>query len=286
MPRHNWYEKGTNNGQCDQCGRIFKFTELMRRWDNAMVDAACFEIRQPQDFIRPILDNQAAPIIRIRPNLTTTYLLIPTGTNRVQMFDGPIPAYGTYLEVYARVALLDWSPTGTAAVIYSQSRPGPTTQSFYVSISTTGTMQITWVDSAGSATNVPSTANLSGTAANTVLYLKWILDFDNGSGGNDAFFYTSTDGITYTQLGATVTTAGVTDIKPTQTPPTIGAFAGGAAGGDPPTDMKIYNVYVNAAPDSANRVSFNSDLGAVGARQFQAASQTYQLFGDTTFVTP
>lgn len=52
-----------------------------------------------------------------------------------------------------------------------------------------------------------STAALSTTNGDEV-YLKMTLDVDNGAGGYDIAFYTSTDGTTWTQLGTTVTTAG------------------------------------------------------------------------------
>lgn len=271
--------------QCDQCGRVFKSSQMQLRWDGAWVDRACFEIRQPQDYVKAVPDYQAAQVVRWRPPLTTSYLSIPTGVNRAQLSDGPIPTYGNYVEVYAKVSLLDWSPSGNAAVIYSQSRPGAGRQSFYVSISTAGAMQFTWTPASGVSENSVSTANLSATPASTILYLKWILSL--GTASTDAFFYTSTDGETYVQLGAPVNTPGASDILSTGTPPTIGAFAGGAVGGDAPTDIKIYNVYVNGQADSFPKVEFNADLGAPGARSFQAGAQTYQLIGtDITFVTP
>lgn len=43
-------------------------------------------------------------------------------------------------------------------------------------------------------------------------FVKVTLDVDNGSSGNDVRFYTSDDGVTWTQLGDTITTAGVTSI--------------------------------------------------------------------------
>jgi hypothetical protein len=64
MPKGRYYEEGSNNGVCDQCGRIFKFTDLRKRWDGAYVDAACFEIRQPQDFVRAVRDNPSVPVSR------------------------------------------------------------------------------------------------------------------------------------------------------------------------------------------------------------------------------
>ena len=49
---------------CDECGFRFKASKLMRRWDGAMVDAACFEPRHAQDFIRAKKDSNVLPFIR------------------------------------------------------------------------------------------------------------------------------------------------------------------------------------------------------------------------------
>jgi hypothetical protein len=49
------------------------------------------------------------------------------------------------------------------------------------------------------------------TAGNNI-WIKVTMDVDNGASGNDVKFYTSTDGVTYTQLGSTITTAGTTSI--------------------------------------------------------------------------
>lgn len=66
--------------------------------------------------------------------------------------------------------------------------------------------------------NVNSTAALSSVAGQ-VAWAKVTHDVDNGAGGNDVKFWTSPDNVTWTQLGATVTTAGTTVINPASTAP-------------------------------------------------------------------
>jgi len=61
------YERGNWKALCDSCGRIVKATELQKRWDGLMVDARCFELRQPQDFVRGVPDMQAPPFSRPEP---------------------------------------------------------------------------------------------------------------------------------------------------------------------------------------------------------------------------
>ena len=64
---------GSYSAICDECGFKFKASELMRRWDGAMVDAACFEPRHPQEFIRATNDTTKLPFIRPDNDSLLTY---------------------------------------------------------------------------------------------------------------------------------------------------------------------------------------------------------------------
>jgi len=64
VSKQNFYDAGTHNAQCDQCGFAFKFSEMRKRWDGAWVDDKCWEPRQPQDFVRAVRDNPAVPVAR------------------------------------------------------------------------------------------------------------------------------------------------------------------------------------------------------------------------------
>jgi hypothetical protein len=64
MPQHGWWQAGSWNFACDQCGLVFKSSEGILRWDGAYVDAACWEPRHPQDFVKAIKDDQTTPWAR------------------------------------------------------------------------------------------------------------------------------------------------------------------------------------------------------------------------------
>lgn len=51
---NNYYKPKVWNALCDSCGFKFKSDQLKLRWDGLMVDDACWEPRQPQDFLRAI----------------------------------------------------------------------------------------------------------------------------------------------------------------------------------------------------------------------------------------
>lgn len=64
-------------------------------------------------------------------------------------------------------------------------------------LSSDGTNSVTYTATAA--------VDFSTTAA---LWWRFTLDADNGAGGHDVAFYTSTDNVTWTQVGSTITTAG------------------------------------------------------------------------------
>ena len=59
-----YYKKGDWNADCDICGRTYKASRLKKRWDGFMCCPQDWNIRQPQDFVRGIPDQQAPPWTR------------------------------------------------------------------------------------------------------------------------------------------------------------------------------------------------------------------------------
>jgi hypothetical protein len=80
---------------------------------------------------------------------------------------------------------------------------------FWLGLNTNGTLRVTYNTNAGANADdqtATSTVSLSGvTDGVTKLWVGFTYDRDNGAGGSDFKFYTSTDGTTWTQLGSTVT---------------------------------------------------------------------------------
>jgi hypothetical protein len=77
MSYRSYYTKGDWSAICDVCGRKFLASALRKRWDGLMVDHACWETRQPQDFVRGVVDTQVPPWTR--PESQDTF--ITTGCN-------------------------------------------------------------------------------------------------------------------------------------------------------------------------------------------------------------
>lgn len=89
-----------------------------------------------------------------------------------------------------------------------------------------GLLELAWSTDGSSGTRVVQRSTIGvpqGTKA-----VRVTLDVDNGASGHTVTFYTSTSiGGAWTQLGATVVTAGTTSIFSGSSPLTIGAFEGG-----------------------------------------------------------
>jgi hypothetical protein len=132
------------------------------------------------------------------------------------------------IDLRCKIALDDWTPAATVRVF---SKYGTNPQiSWVMSILTTGHLRLTWIDSGGTAITKDSTVAPT-VADGATLSIRISLDVDNGASGNDVTFYMSTDdGANWTQLGSTVTTAGVTSIRDSTAPVEVGSWAGGAAG--------------------------------------------------------
>jgi hypothetical protein len=64
---NNFFRIGDWKAQCDECARIRHASEMFLRWDNCYVCQQCWEIRNPQDFVKGVPDNQAPPWTRPRP---------------------------------------------------------------------------------------------------------------------------------------------------------------------------------------------------------------------------
>lgn len=72
MPKLGYYERGSYNATCDECGRWFKWESMRLRWDLAWVcdTGTCWEPRQPQDFQKGVKDDSSVPIARPRIVIT------------------------------------------------------------------------------------------------------------------------------------------------------------------------------------------------------------------------
>jgi hypothetical protein len=114
------------------------------------------------------------------------------------------------LDVRVHAALDDWTPAANSALITKFLTTG-NQRSWLFMVTTAGTLRLFWSETG--STSLSATSTIAPTVANgEALWVRCTLDVDNGAAGRDIRFYTSTDGVAWTQLGTTVTQAGTTSI--------------------------------------------------------------------------
>jgi hypothetical protein len=64
----NYLDLGNWNALCDSCGRKFKASQLLRRWDGLMVCKHDYETRHPSDFLRVQRERITVPFSRPYPS--------------------------------------------------------------------------------------------------------------------------------------------------------------------------------------------------------------------------
>lgn len=63
----NWLKLGDYNAICDSCGRKFKASTMLKRWDGLFVCKEDYEVKHPQLSLRVHADKQVVPIPRPEP---------------------------------------------------------------------------------------------------------------------------------------------------------------------------------------------------------------------------
>jgi hypothetical protein len=125
------------------------------------------------------------------------------------------------IDIRARIARDNWtSPHAAIIAKWSES----SSRSFFFRVeNNTGRLNLFWTPDGTFASSIVKTSSVAPTVANGAsLWVRVTLDVDNGASGNDVKFFTSNDGVNWTQLGTTVTTAGVTSIFAGTDPVRIG----------------------------------------------------------------
>jgi hypothetical protein len=114
------------------------------------------------------------------------------------------------IDIRARIAADDWTPAADSAIVAKYNTTG-NQRSYALYLNSTGALSMRW--SADGTTVITKNSTVNPTVTDgQILWVRATLDVDNGATGNTVTFYTSNDGTTWTQLGATVVTAATTAI--------------------------------------------------------------------------
>lgn len=135
------------------------------------------------------------------------------------------------IDVRAYIAPDNWIPSSNQAIL--AKRANDTTGFSYTLslVGGTGALLFSTSPDGGTTNQVSKSSTATISAANgSPLWVRATLSVNNGAGGNDTKFYTSTDGTNWTQLGTTVTASGTTSINANTSSVEIGARNGGTLG--------------------------------------------------------
>lgn len=163
--------------------------------------------------------------LKLRGPFPSTGLLLPgTAGNYASTPDTAALDIVGDIDMRVDMTPTSWTPASTSALMGKWS--GAPNRSYLFNLTTTGLLELAW-SADGSATIVKdSTVAVPVTSGRLVV--RATLDVNNGAAGNDVTFYTGpTLNGPWTQLGAVVTTAGVTSIFATATNVEIGSNSNG-----------------------------------------------------------
>jgi len=142
---------------------------------------------------------------------TAEYLSLPGTAGDYASTPDSVPASITGdIDIRVKVAMADWTPAATSTLLSKWLTTG-NQRAYMLQVLAAGTLRLSWSANGTAVLAKDSTAAVSA-ADLTGKWVRATLDVDNGAAGNDVKFYVSDDGVDWTQLGTTVTTATATAI--------------------------------------------------------------------------
>jgi len=188
--------------------------------------------------------------VRVRyPTSETNYLALP-GDLASYISTPDVAALDVTGDLDVRVEwdLLTWRPVnqfGLARKWVDDNDVFNNQASWVLDLRTDGTLRFYWATSGFFSSSLDAQSTVAIPDDSTRLTVRVTIDVDNGAAGRDIKFWTSTTGVegSFTQLGATVTQAGVTSIFSSNSPVEVGRTVDGSAvQGDIPSAVqgKLY----------------------------------------------
>ncbi len=179
------------------------------------------------------------------------------------------------LDLRAEIEPADWTIQTT--VISKDIGPQ---RGYRLNFRADGTLQVAVSASAGSLLFAESTV-ATGFTDGTRHWIRATVDVNNGAGGWDATFYTSEDGVTWTQLGDVVTTATPISITPATSALQVGGLANG---GSQLVTGSIYSIQIYNGIDGVLAVDLNPQDYVTGATLTSSeTSEVWTANGNAAF---
>ena len=165
------------------------------------------------------------------------------------------------IDIRVRARLVSWTSGDQTFASRFGNGGAAVDRSFRFQIGSTGMLKFDWSTDGSALQPVASSGTAVPFAAGAAGWVRVVLDVDNGATQHTVKFYTSTDGVTWTQLGATVTRAGVTSLAPASSYNyEIGVRTGGAEW----LKGRIYDVEIRNGIDGPTVCPRYADLWQLG----------------------
>jgi hypothetical protein len=179
------------------------------------------------------------------------------------------------IEIIVKMQTNDWTPAVQSTIVSKWKDIGGSNYSYLCRLMADGSLRLLTSPDGSNAVNAQSDAVVPF-ADGDIGYLKFVRDVNNGSGGNSTYFYTSTDGVTYTQLGSTIVNSGTTSIYAGSTPLQIGA--NDTNGAENPLRAKIFRATISNSIGGTPVVDFNPSQYNAATSQTQWTSTTGEVW--------
>lgn len=116
------------------------------------------------------------------------------------------------IDIRCKVALDDWTPAAQNTLV-AKWNSSTDQRSFQLGVTTGGNLTLGWSEDGTTASALSEQSSVAtGFTDGTAHWVRAVLDADDGSGDASVTFYTSEDGVTWTQLGATQAVGSTTSI--------------------------------------------------------------------------
>jgi hypothetical protein len=173
------------------------------------------------------------------------------------------------LDVRVLAAMDVWA-SGSTGTLMSKFNTTGNQRSWLFMLTASGLLRLIWSTDGAAQTTIDSTAAISA-ADGALLWTRVTVDVNNGAGGYDVKFYTSTDAVTWTQLGTTVTTAGATSFYSSSAAVEVGSYNVGT--GNPISAGKIHRAEMRNGIDGTLVLGVDAGvLASGGATSFTAST--------------
>lgn len=201
------------------------------------------------------------------------YADLPGGANSyVSAPDSSGLSITSDLTLLALVSLDDWTPAATNTILAKWNTTG-NQRAYAMQVTTGGNLQLILSTAGSAAITKTSTATLGSVGAvdGSPLWVGATFDANNGAAGYDVRFWYSTDGITWTQLGSTVTTATAITLFDSTALFEVGAHSGGAS---ERMDGKVYYAEVRNSIGASGTIATLETTGFANTIKARFAPST------------